>query len=678
MCETLPGLAFLIYRAFIIIESYLPALINDYIYTMAKQRKSQKDRITTPQSFIKNPRIKYILAAFAFLLYANTFTHDYTQDDAIVIYENMYTKQGFAGIPGLLTKDTFHGFFKTEGKDKLVSGGRYRPLTPIMFAIEYQIFGRNPMMGHLINVLLFSLLVLLLFKVLTELFHQKDQQEEWKWIIAIAVALFAAHPIHTEAVANIKGRDEIMTLMGSLGALLFAIRNTKTPSLRNKIGMMLSFFLALMAKENAITFLAVIPLSLFLFKGRQLKTALSPLLGLGVATLLFIIIRISVLGMDFGGGSFELMNNPFIKIQGNQYVPFSAGEKLATILFTLGKYVALLFFPHPLTHDYYPRHIEIMTFADWRVLLSVLVYLSMIVMFFKFWKKKPLISWAIGFYLATLSIVSNIVFPIGTNMSERFVFMPSVAFSVLLAFILVKGLSKSKPSLLMGVTGLLLLGFSVKTFTRNLVWKDDFTLFTTDVKTSQRSAKVLNAAGGALSTEAGKLQDGPRKEAMLNQAIGYLNQALEVHPNYKNAALLLGNAYFYKKDYDQSIEFYNRALQLDPDFENALRNLAIAYRDGGRNAGEQEGDLNKANRYLRESYKLNPDDIETVRLLGVSSAVSGKHSEAIVYFQKVVEQFPESVSALRNLGNAYAQSGQNELAAQYLNRANAIEQKGGN
>ena len=76
----------------------------------------------------------------------------YTQDDAIVITENMYTQEGFSGIPGLLSKDTFFGFFKVEGKEQLVAGGRYRPLTPIMFAIENQIFGNQPFIGHLINI----------------------------------------------------------------------------------------------------------------------------------------------------------------------------------------------------------------------------------------------------------------------------------------------------------------------------------------------------------------------------------------------------------------------------------------------------------------------------------------------------------------------------------------------
>ena len=121
------------------------------------------------KSLIFSSWTKWCIPLLAILLYANTLGHDYTQDDAIVIYDNMYTTQGLAGIPGLLKYDTFRGFFKTEGKSKLVSGGRYRPLTPIMFAIEYEIFGKNPFWGHLINILIYGVLGMLIFFFLSRL-----------------------------------------------------------------------------------------------------------------------------------------------------------------------------------------------------------------------------------------------------------------------------------------------------------------------------------------------------------------------------------------------------------------------------------------------------------------------------------------------------------------------------
>ena len=151
----------------------------------------------------------YIIFIFALVVYANTLVNDYTQDDAIVLTDNMYTQQGFKGIPGLLTKDTFFGFFKKEGKDKLVSGGRYRPLTPIIFAIEHQFFGNNPMASHFINIILFGILCVVLYKVLLLLFVEKEYKKIQYIIPFFAALLFLSHPIHTEAVANIKGRDEI-------------------------------------------------------------------------------------------------------------------------------------------------------------------------------------------------------------------------------------------------------------------------------------------------------------------------------------------------------------------------------------------------------------------------------------------------------------------------------------
>lgn len=77
---------------------------------------------------------------------------------------------------------------------------------------------------------------------------------------------------------------------------------------------------------------------------------------------ILLLLRGSMTGWNKGETPKELMNNPFLKIENNVYVPFSFGEKTATITYTMGKYVQLLLFPYPLTHDYYPRHIEI---QDW-------------------------------------------------------------------------------------------------------------------------------------------------------------------------------------------------------------------------------------------------------------------------------------------------------------------------
>ena len=190
-------------------------------------------------------------------------------------------------------------------------------------------------------------------------------------------------------------------------------------------------------------------------------------------------------------------------------------------------------------------------------------------------------------------------------------------------------------------TAVLALAFSIKTISRNAVWVNDFTLFTTDVKTSARSAKVLNAAGGALQTEAANEKD-VKKNQMLQQAIVYLNEAVKIHPGYKTPYLLMGNSYYYLNDFDKSIEAYKKSLQLDPDFKDAINNLAVVYRDAGRNAGEKQNNIVLAEQMLLESFRLNPNDAETNRLLGIAYGLSGRHSQAIPYFEKVTQLDPKT------------------------------------
>ncbi len=649
---------------------------------MSKKKKTAKVKSTpkkveqTTVDFKGRRHFPWIVFLFSCLLYANTITHDFTQDDAIVIYDNMFTQKGFSGISGHLTNDTFYGFFKTEGKAKLVSGGRYRPLTPIMFSIENAIFGESPLAGHIINVLLYALLCMLIYKLIVLMLLPVLGSSRGFYIFAfLAALLFAAHPIHTEAVANIKGRDEIMSMMGAVLALYYSLKyiDTKKSLFIGFAG--IAFFLGLMSKETTITYLAIIPLAAYFFRNTNFKKIITPTIVILVSSIIFIMIRTSVLGLDFGGTPKELMNNPFIKIAGNSYVPFSFGEKAATIVFTLGKYIGLLLFPHPLTHDYYPRHIDIMSFGNWQVILSVLVYLAMGIYALMNIGKKSIVSFCILYFIITLSIVSNIVFPIGTNMSERFMFMPSLGFCILVAYLLYRYFGQSKSSTLIGIVSVLLLCYSFKTITRNNVWKNDFTLFTTDVKTSNNSAKVLNAAGGALVTESSKPENAAQKSQMLDRAIPYLTKALEIHPNYKNAALLLGNAHFYKSDFESAIKSYERALSLAPEYKEAITNLAVAYRDGGRHAGEKEGNLEKAKNYLQRSIQLVDTDPDAYRLLGITHGMAGEHPQAIKYFTKVAEMLPDNAGAYVNLGKAYQYYGNDELARINFQKAVQIDPK---
>ncbi|MEZ4910437.1 MAG: tetratricopeptide repeat protein [Saprospiraceae bacterium] len=644
-----------------------------------KQKSPQYSQITPKESSLlhlglQESRAMWLLFLVGVFIYLNTLFHAFTQDDAIVIYDNMYTTQGVKGLKGIFTKDTFFGFFKVEGKEKLVSGGRYRPFTPAMFAIEYQLAGKSPFLGHFINILLYGFLGLMTYKLLMLWFKDFQNKAKFAAIALVSALVFIVHPIHTEVVANIKGRDEIMSMFGSIIALYYLFNYV---DLKEKKYLYISaflFFIALMSKENAITILLIAPISLYFFRNNSLASSFGNSAYLWIPALIFIAIRTAVLGLDFGGAPNELMNNPFLKWNGSTYVPFSPLEKMATTIFTLGKYVMLLFFPHPLTHDYYPKFIEMMQFSNWKVLLALGLYASMTILAIRGFKEKSLISFGILWFLITLSIVSNIVFPIGTFMSERFMFMPSLGFAIGITSILYSYLGEKVGTSAFYGAVMIICGLMIfKTVTRNSVWKNDFTLFTTDVKTSKNSAKVLNAAGGALTNEAYKMENSAEKTTMLQQAIQYLNQAIVIHPTYKNPYLILGNAHYYLSEYEASIKAYQEALKIDPSFEDASTNLAIALRDAGRVAGEKENNLVKAEQYLMQSIKLTPNDIETMRLLGIVNGLKGDHSTAITYFEKVVKTDPKNASSYLNLGAAYRNSGDLIKAQENFQKAQSID-----
>ena len=693
---------------------------------MSKSTKSKSKSIKKPKlpSWLTNRRLHGLLIlVLSFLLYGNTLRHNYTQDDAIVIYDNMFVTKGIKGIPGILKYDTFYGFFKEEGKANLVAGGRYRPFTLMMYALEVQLFaplkkdanGNTVLdqdgdvvydpnqngelnavkfVGHFMNVLLFGLTGFMLYLVLLELLQALPRKSMIYYLTIGCTLLFLAHPIHTEVVANIKGRDEIVTLLGSLAALYYSLLAFRQNKLLYNLLAGVFFFIGLLAKENAITFLGVVPIAYWFFKETDLKTIAVQLAPFAIAAVVFIGIRGAVLNQNQGAGQSivnaaptELMNNPFLKIENNQYVPFSTGEKLATITYTLGKYVQLLIFPHPLTHDYYPRHVDRMSWGNWQVLLSLLIHLGLLGygLFALFTSKtgdsdwtKRAIGFGVLFYLGTLLLVSNIIFPIGTNMAERFLFMPSVGFCFVLAYLIYQLMERlgNKPywkSALIAVSVISAL-YSIKTIMRNTVWKNNFILFTTDIAVSQNSAKLRNSVGGELVETYKNDPNETLRNNMLTEAIGHLQEAVRIHPNYKNAYLIMGNAYNYLQQYESSIAAYQNALRIDPSYEQATQNMGITYRDAGKYYGEQKQDLAKAVSNLNEAYKiLGDEDPEVIRLLGVAYGMAGQNDKAISFFLKLTQLQPNNPNAFWNLANAYRFAGDVQKENEYRQKAKQID-----
>ncbi len=641
--------------------------------------------------FKQHKQALVVLASIAFLLYANTLGHEFVLDDKIVITENQFTKKGLEGVGELFSNDSMTGFF---GKDKnLVAGGRYRPLSMAMHALEWELFGNDPKFYHFTNVLLYLFTGLILFALLLHFFPSKSNNIFG--IAFIASAIYLAHPLHTEVVANIKSRDEILSVLLAFGAFLFVL---KWLDRKRLVFLLLSgalFFLSLLSKESSVVFVGIVPLAIYcLLPKRNLKEILISTVPLLLTTLIYLGIRYAVLGSAKTEIANELMNNPFLNA--------STGEKYATIFLTLLNYLKLSVFPHPLTHDYYPKHIPIVDWADVLVWCSVLIHIALIIIGLLGLKKRNIWGFVIFTYLGGLILYSNLLFPIGTFMNERFLYIPTLSVAVAVAY----GLSKVKNIKLgMGLAAVLLVLYSFKTVDRNFAWESDETLALTDVQISSESAKCNMAAGLAKIDLAKEERVESKKKKQLVEGLKYLKKSLEIYPTYFPPMILSGNAYSMLGDYKTALSFYRNCLAMSPGHGHALQNLEYVAQEATvveqyetakqalelylehneKNAGinEKLGELYGRNLqrpdlglpYLLRAHELNPQEDGIIQKIGVAYAISGNNEEAINWFEKGIKLDKENARLYLNLGVAYQYVGNNELAQKYMNKAFELEPK---
>lgn len=630
-----------------------------------------------------------ILIILIAICYGNTLTLKYALDDRMVILESKHTIDGgWDSIKSIFTEDTFSGYF---GNNKsVVGGGRYRPMSQLTFLIEFQLFGKHireqigdtsdfdnlhdakneqyfnnsflPYVNHLFNIIYFTLLCLLIYQVLQKLFHKYNGEKWYQSLAFLAAVLFALHPIHTEAVANIKGRDEIFAMLGATAALWCCLKYVDKHQWWYLLLALLAITFGLFSKENAITYLAVVPLSLYYYdnSGKRKADYFVTLLPILLGSIFFVAVRSNALGgiMPEEGVS-NILNNPFIHS--------SKAQEIATVLITWGIYLKLLFFPHPLTHDYYPNQIAITDFSNPLVWIILLSCIALVVYALINLKKKSVIAFGIAFFVITFSITSNLLFNVGTFMNERFVFMASLGFTLIIGYwlyLLSVSQSAALQKVSLGAFALLSILYGIKTFTRNFTWKDDFTLFLTDVKTSDNSIKCNVSAGGSYL----QMWKADHKEYNKRQAYKHLNKALSLDNHALNAYLLLGELEFLNDHFDESYNAYHTATLIDPNNKIAVENLQkLAMRkeddqlkgitnllDEGmqqRDANKIQEAYNQINNYLKE----NPESIIAQNIRGnVLGRGFGQLDASIRIYEDIIAKEPNFASAWENMGIAYA------------------------
>lgn len=634
---------------------------------MARQEKSKHHQALREAgpSWWQRPALLLFLAAF--LVNANTLNHSWALDDTLLITQNKLTQQGFAAIPEIWGSDVFTGYF---GKGGIEQGGRYRPLSQTVFAACHGLFGPNPFMGHVLNVVLYALTCVLLFVLLRRIFPVRAGTSPWKNIPFIATLLYALHPLHVEVVANIKSLDEILAMGFAVLTAWCAVRAEEAHRTRNMVLSGTCFFLALGAKENAITFLAVVPLVLF-YTGVPRNAILRSSLWLLAPTALYFLLRASALGPSPAIAPIDnYLTNPFFGATG--------AERIATVLLTWWKYLGLLLFPHPLTSDHYPGMIPVIGWNDLRAWASALIFIGAGIFALLNLRKRSLAAFGILFFLITFSVVSNLVINLGTPLNDRFLFMPLAGFTLLLSWALITGferLGSPQAATTLGkvVLGLVLVAYAGKTFSRNRDWKDDLTLFTHDVQVSDKSARCHVMTAKLLYDASTDITDSSIRKSYLSRAKDHLHRGLAIYPDYPLALGLLGLMEMDAKHYRAAADLYIQCLRIEPTEEVALINLNFV----GRRLFEAQ-DHEGAELALQALKHFDPARPDPYLLLADMRMRTGRADSSIVLLDALLVLDPKNADAYRMKGeilavyrNDPAEAEANFLKAYALDPANA-------
>ncbi|HRE76123.1 MAG TPA: tetratricopeptide repeat protein [Flavobacteriales bacterium] len=645
------------------------------------QKKQTESTVVSPLAVNLPSRSTLRMTAFFLMLigvvlYANTFNHGFVLDDHSVIRDNKLTTQGLSA-----TKEFFKSGLRTG--NFLVEDNLYRPLTKTFFAAQWQIAPDNASFFHGVNILLYGFLCALLFLTWMRLMPGKY------YVALIGTLIFAFHPLHTEVVANIKSADEILSFIFLLFSIQAAVSYVEKKSILWLFASAALYFLGLLTKENAITFLALLPVTLWFFTNAKRKEYISTILLFSVVTVVYLYIHRSVIGM------IGLENVPVV--DNSLFATKSFLSQRITAIYILGLYLRLLLIPHPLSCDYSFNTIpNIETIANGGFLLSFAIHVFALWYAIRYFKSKNIGAYAIWFYLISISVVSNVIVLIGTNMGERLVFYPSAGFTLLIAFVMDKFIQFPKdkfsvPALfskvpVIAILAPVLLFYGFKTIDRNKDWESDATLFAADVKTVPNSAHMLYYHAGVLADRDSLAFFTPDvKMYRLQQAEQILVRSIAIYEPFPNVHSLIGRVYKDMGNYEKAIYHYERTLQLNDKDPTTHNNLATCFFETGK--------LPKAENHFSRAIELSPfcyDDAicnlgSVYGMMGDGYRYNGLGDSAMIYYNKAIDKFNETIkcnneypNAYRFLGFTYRSLGDSIKANEYFatyERLNALPKK---
>jgi tetratricopeptide (TPR) repeat protein len=409
------------------------------------------------------------LCVFTLAAYSNSFSAGSVFDNKGLLLQDARIRDASADNLRLIFQ---HTYWWPYGES-----GLYRPFGTLSYLFNYSVLGNgeHPEGYHWINLLLHLGNVLLVYALVRRLIHHF-------WPPVFVAALWAVHPVLTESVTNIIGRVDLLAAMTILSGLLFYLKSTEARDARRWMwlaALMGVTFVGVFSKESAVVILGVIVLyELVWWKERNNLRGL--LLGCAatVPPLLAMWYSRSVVMAGTTRTQFPFVDNPLVAAD------FWTAR--LTALKIIARYLGLLVWPARLSADYSYAKIPIARGAasDWIAWMIVAVAIAAVIVF----RRNRVIVFIVGFAALTFLPTANLLFPIGTIMAERFLYLPAIALAVCVVTV-VYALPGMQPRAAPVILCLIAALFAIRTWVRNTDWQDDLSLARATVRTSSESYK---------------------------------------------------------------------------------------------------------------------------------------------------------------------------------------------
>jgi len=565
------------------------------------------------------------LLLLCFFLYANCLFNGFVFDDHSQIELNPYV-HSFRNVGKLFTTS----LLAQQGKQAVPNF--YRPLSNLTYLIGYSLFGESPLGYHLLCILIHCTVVWLVFCVGALLFRDDG-------LALLAAFFFALHPVHVEPVAWIDGMADVLATAFLLGAFWCYLRlggRMETPRAALYVAMVLAFAAAALTKETAVVFPFLIVLFEHYYRPDRSETTWKRKLlryaGFWVALVFYFALRVAAVGQI---------------IPSQLHTEVSRPEAVYSALALIGQYAHKLLWPTPLI-AFYPFQ-KSSSLLDPPVLFGIGVVIVVVALFSLLWRRARIYSFTLLWMALSIAPALNTRWMTASVFAERYLYLPSVAFSWLVAGALLWIWNRAEQRsavprrILAGATAVLACFAVYVIIARTFEWRSDRTLIVSTLRVLPNSSHT--------HVQYGKFRwaEGAHAEAEQEWQL-----ALSLNPDSVEAMAELGRASLEKKEYSQAIEWLQKAIGLKPNFATAHVLLGQVY-EAQSNAASAESEFLCA-------LAIHPNDADAMVALGNLYLKSHRLEEAALQFRSSVVTAP-LLDTWISLGRIYDQLGRTDQAA---------------